>query len=84
MTKDEITNMLNELNQRIGRNIRLFRNKRDMSIRELAKLIGVTYQQVSYYERGNDKVSSARLYLIAKALKVNISTLIANDTNVTQ
>lgn len=71
---------INALNQRIAHNIRLFRIKRDLSRRDLAKSIDVSYQQVCNYESGDDKISAARLYLIAKALKVSISKLIENDT----
>ena len=71
---------INALNKRIAHNIQLFRIKRDLSRRELAKSIDVSYQQVSAYESGEDKVSAARLYLIAKALKVSVSKLIENDT----
>lgn len=77
MQKDDITNALNK---RIAHNIHLFRIKRDLSMRDLAKQIGVSYQQVSKYESGDDKVSAARLYLIAKTLKVSVSKLIENDT----
>ena len=77
MPKNEITNTLNK---RIAHNIHLYRVKRDLSMRDLAKQIGVSYQQVSKYELGDDKVSAARIYLIAKALKVSVSKLIENDT----
>ena len=76
MRKDDI----NALNKCIAHNIHLYRIKRDLSMRDLAKQIGVSYQQVSKYESGDDTVSAARLYLIAKALKVTISKLIENDT----
>lgn len=72
--------IINALNQRIAHNIHLYRIKRDLSRRDLAKSIDVSYQQVSNYELGEDKISAARLYLIAKALKVSISKLIENDT----
>lgn len=72
--------IINALNKRIAHNIRLYRIKRNLSRRDLAKSIDVSYQQVSNYELGDDKVSAARLYLIAKALKVSISKLIENDT----
>ena len=72
--------IINALNKRIAHNIRLYRIKRDLSRRDLAKSIDVSYQQVNNYESGDDKVGAARLYLIAKALKVSISKLIKNDT----
>ena len=39
---------------------------------EMAKLIGVTYQQAHKYERGTNRVSAGRLYDIAQALDVPV------------
>ena len=39
---------------------------------ELADLIGVTYQQAHKYERGVNRISSGRLFEIAKVLGVDV------------
>ena len=41
--------------------------------RQLADLIGVTYQQAHKYERGINRVAAGRLYTIAQALGVEVS-----------
>jgi transcriptional regulator with XRE-family HTH domain len=45
----------------------------DVSYRDLAAAIGVTEQQLDKYERAVDRVSAARLYRIAQALRVPIA-----------
>jgi transcriptional regulator with XRE-family HTH domain len=44
---------------------------------ELAKVIGVTFQQVQKYENGRNRVSAGRLARIAEALDVPLHTLFA-------
>ncbi len=39
---------------------------------ELADLIGVTYQQAHKYERGVNRISSGRLFEIARVLGVDV------------
>ena len=39
---------------------------------ELADLIGVTYQQAHKYERGVNRISSGRLFEIARVLGVSV------------
>jgi transcriptional regulator with XRE-family HTH domain len=40
---------------------------------QLAKLVGITYQQAHKYERGINRVSAGRLYHIAHVLQVDVS-----------
>ncbi|MEI9899180.1 MAG: helix-turn-helix transcriptional regulator [Hyphomicrobium sp.] len=49
----------------IGRNIRLRREARGLSQRGLAKVLGVTYQQVQKFESGRNRISAAQLYQLA-------------------
>jgi transcriptional regulator with XRE-family HTH domain len=39
---------------------------------KMAELIGVTYQQAHKYENGVNRISAARLYLIAQVLGVDV------------
>lgn len=43
--------------------------KHNISRKELAKSINVSVQQLNKYESGMNRISSSRLFLIAKALK---------------
>lgn len=57
-------------NKFIGNKIFSLRLGKGISRQELSKLIGVTHQQLQKYEKGENRVSAARLVLIAKALDV--------------
>ena len=56
----------------VGARIRGLRELRDISQKELAKQLGVTYQQFQKYETGDNRVSAGRLWEIAKILRTTI------------
>ena len=58
-------------NATIGRNLRLLRQSRGMSVRALAERLGVTYQQVQKYEKGASALSCLRLHKASVALGVS-------------
>jgi transcriptional regulator with XRE-family HTH domain len=58
----------------IGARMRERRQELDMSQDTLAKTLGITFQQIQKYERGENRVSAARLFEICKILKVSLST----------
>jgi transcriptional regulator with XRE-family HTH domain len=64
-----------EIDQHVGRRIRLFRKANDLSQEKLAERIGVTFQQVQKYERGANRVSASKLYQIAEVLQVDVASL---------
>lgn len=54
----------------IGRNLRILRQNRGITARELAARLGVTYQQVQKYEKGISALSCLRLHDASQALGV--------------
>jgi transcriptional regulator with XRE-family HTH domain len=50
-----------------GLKIRAARNAAGLSQNELAKLLGVTFQQVQKYEKGVNRVGTTRIAIIAEA-----------------
>ena len=60
----------NEIDRYVGGRVRQLRNRRGMTQRQLAKAIGVTYQQLQKYESGVNRMGAGRLYRIAEALGV--------------
>jgi transcriptional regulator with XRE-family HTH domain len=62
-----------EVDKAIGIQIRLRRILLGMNQKQLAALIGVTYQQTHKYEKGFNRVSAGRLWDIAQALGVSIA-----------
>src|SRR5205807_5570610 len=60
----------------VGHLVRLQRMERGLSQTELAKHIGVTFQQLQKYESGANRISMGRLTRIAKALRVDVMYLL--------
>lgn len=54
----------------VGARISSLRLGMGMTQSDLATAIGVSFQQVQKYERGSNRVSASRLWLIAEALDV--------------
>jgi len=46
---------------------------------DLAKTLGVSYQQIQKYEIGKNRVSAGRLFDICKALNVSLSSMFERD-----
>ena len=59
----------------VGERIKHFRHLRGMTQIELAKQVGVRFQQIQKYESGSNRVSASRLHMIAEAFDVEIGDL---------
>jgi transcriptional regulator with XRE-family HTH domain len=57
-----------DIDRRVGEAIRAWRLARGMRLVELARRLGISYQQVQKIERGENRVTAGRLYTIARAL----------------
>ena len=68
-----IENYFNNVDQIIGKKIYFLRLDNNISQAELAKKIGISAQQLQKYENAKNKISAARLALIAKVLDKDIS-----------
>ncbi len=63
----------------IGRKIKSYRQQRGVTQMELADRIGVSYQQVQKYEKGQSQISIDRLYLVARALDTPLRSFLPED-----
>ena len=61
------------INSHVGSRIRLRRHNLGLSAVDVAASLGVRYQQLQHYERGNSQISSASLLTISKLFNVPIS-----------
>jgi transcriptional regulator with XRE-family HTH domain len=61
----------------VGRNVRFWRMARGLSQAQLAKRLGVAFQQVQKYESGADRIAAGRLVKVAAVLGVPMSALFA-------
>ena len=57
----------------VGNRIRLRRKLINMTQEQLARDLGITFQQVQKYERGSNRVSASRLFQIAEILDVTVT-----------
>lgn len=70
--------MASEFDRQVGVKIRRFRRMRGMTMEQLAGHLGVTFQQVQKYERGNNKVSFERLYRLSLLFEVPLTAWLAD------
>ncbi len=63
----------NAADRHVGSRIRERRIMMGLSQQQLARMIGVTYQQAHKYERGLNRISAGRLFEIAQVLGVAVS-----------
>ena len=58
------------LERTIGRNIQKHRLKRGLSQHDLGAKLGLSYQQIQKFENATNRISAARLYILAAELGV--------------
>lgn len=56
----------------VGRRLRLRRLYLGMSQKSLARAIGLTFQQIQKYERGQNRISASRLFDLSRVLDVPV------------
>jgi transcriptional regulator with XRE-family HTH domain len=61
------------LDKQIGTRVRVRRVMLRMSQQQLAKRLGITFQQVQKYEKGTNRIGAARLQQISQILQVAVS-----------
>jgi transcriptional regulator with XRE-family HTH domain len=60
--------------QSIGANIRRLRLQKQLSQKELAKIMGVSYQQLQKYETGANRFPADRMFVLHRALDMPFSS----------
>lgn len=63
----------------VGTRIRIRRRYLKISQDDLAATLGLTFQQVQKYERGENRVSASMLVRIAARLETSVATLVGED-----
>jgi len=63
----------NSTDVHIGKRIRMLRLARNLSQTDLAKRLGITFQQIQKYEKGTNRIGASRLQHIARVLSVPVS-----------
>lgn len=63
----------NPVDVHVGQRLRQRRVLVGLSQEKLARMVGITFQQVQKYERGANRIVASRLYQLAKVLDVPVS-----------
>ncbi len=61
----------------VAENVRMARIARNISQTDLAKPLGITFQQIQKYEKGTNRIGAGRLVAIADVLQVPVTDLLA-------
>jgi transcriptional regulator with XRE-family HTH domain len=68
-----------EIDEHIGARIRESRVALNLSQEQLARALGVSFQQIQNYEKGANGVSAVRLFDICKILNVSLTSMFPQD-----
>jgi len=76
-----MSEQLDEWRVLFGSRIRQARKMKGISQTKLGEILGISYQQVSKYEKGRDKVSAQTIAYIANALSLPVNYFYKNLTS---
>ncbi len=68
-----------EIDRFVGERIRLYRSMIGISQQKLAENLGVTFQQLQKYERGENRIGAGRLLIVATVLGIPITFLLDEE-----
>lgn len=71
--KRTLATLANSVDRHVGNKIRQRRLERGVTQQELARALGISYQQVQKYENGNNRVSAGRMFILAQALGIGVN-----------
>lgn len=74
-----MTDIPNPIDIAVGARVRLRRDVLSLTQADLAKAIGVSFQQVQKYEKGANRISASRLMQIASHLHTSAATLLGEN-----
>ncbi|MCA3312187.1 MAG: helix-turn-helix transcriptional regulator [Roseomonas sp.] len=77
--KKSVSRETSEVDRFVGERIRLYRSMIGMSQQKLAENLGVTFQQLQKYERGENRIGAGRLLTVATVLGIPITFLLDEE-----
>lgn len=63
----------NPIDIHVGKRLRMRRRMLGLSLSELAKRLGISYQQIQHYENGTNRVTASRLWDLSQVLKTSVN-----------
>ncbi|WP_426611319.1 helix-turn-helix transcriptional regulator [Bradyrhizobium sp. McL0616] len=73
------TKSISAVDRHIGAEIRKRRLILDMSQSQLAKALGVSFQQIQNYEKGTNGVSAVRMFDVCNILNVPVASMFPRE-----
>ena len=73
LTKNNKMKRVTNIDAHVGKKLKLIRIERGYSQAEIGKMMNITFQQIQKYEKGDNRVSSGKLYEFSKILKVPVA-----------
>jgi len=61
------------IDKHVGQRLRERRRSLELSQQDIARMLGISYQQVQKYECGLNRISAGRLYMLANIMRVTVS-----------
>lgn len=66
--------MTNDIDRHLGKRLRQRRRTLGLTQQQIAEAVGVRFQQIQKYECGANRISAARMWLLAKALEAPVGS----------
>jgi len=66
-----------EFDKELGERLRIVRTVRGLTQAELAKAVGLSFQQIQKYEQGSNRVSASMLLELSRAMRTDFSGMVA-------
>lgn len=74
------SNITQELDDQICQNLKDLRLRSGLTQKDLAKSMGVAYQQIQKYESKKNRIMASRLFLAAKVMNVSVGSFFHEET----
>ena len=74
--KEDLKWLEEKINKRVGETLKYFRTLKGLYQGELGSMIGITYQQLSKYEKGENKMNFSKLIIACHFMGVSIEEFI--------
>lgn len=71
VSRRTLTDNARAIDSHVARRIKSRRNSLGITQKNLAEVVGLSYQQIQKYETGSNRVGAGRLYSIGRALNVD-------------
>lgn len=69
--REDLGRDLAEIEENVGRQLKMLRISKKISQKSLAEMMGITYQQVQKYENGLNRISVSRLWQFCNIFEVS-------------